>query len=278
MTNEYKPIKDITLIMQRIPGSQLYRLGSALQPLRAITNAHTYSWARPFFYHAHETLDQFLHRSLFQPRTCLAQGEELMQFLKTFEETEDYAAELNRGAANISELQTMSLRNQLDRFEAVLTAELDIQDLYIVFPKGGYRNDALLSEATEIFPPGFADTLPAARRDIEEVGRCIAFELATAAAFHLNRVYEIMVHYYYEKVTGGKGKQPGRNLGEYFSRLKKEEKADQRVVTAMESFKDLHRNPIIHPEQFLDDVYQAIALKDYIGQLYLLMERPVVEA
>jgi transposase-like protein len=84
-------------------------------------------------------------------------------------------------------------------------------------------------------------------RHIQEAAKCLAFEIPTAAAFHIFRCAESILRRYYEAVVGKLPKRQMRNWGSYIRYLK-ECGADVRVITILEQIQDLHRNPVIHPE------------------------------
>lgn len=68
------------------------------------------------------------------------------------------------------------------------------------------------------------------------------------------------MHCYYDHVTGGKPRPSGRNIDDYIAALNKLETGDQKVLSALKDLKDLHRNPLVHPEDSLENVDEAIAL------------------
>jgi hypothetical protein len=55
------------------------------------------------------------------------------------------------------------------------------------------------------------------------------------------------VRRYYEDVSGNPAKLKTRNLGVYIHSLEQAH-ADERITKALRQLKDLHRNPLIHPE------------------------------
>ena len=61
--------------------------------------------------------------------------------------------------------------------------------------------------------------------------------------------------------------------------LEDEPNHDKKVVSALRDLKDLHRNPVLHPQQSLDDVNDAIALAAavYGAMLHMLKAIPMPE-
>jgi hypothetical protein len=121
------------------------------------------------------------------------------------------------------------------------------------------NTNILIEDATRIFSNETRKMLSgAATRDIAEAGRCLAFELPTAAAFHLTRAAESVIREYYGLIVGTLPKVKQRNWGAYIKKLR-EHGADQRILAALDQIKDLHRNPILHPELQLE-LDEAISL------------------
>jgi hypothetical protein len=78
-------------------------------------------------------------------------------------------------------------------------------------------------------------------------------------------------------VTGGKARPTNRNMGDYLAALQKLDAGDPKVRSALKDLKDLHRNPLIHPEQFLESVDEAIALMNGIHAVMVHMLREISE-
>jgi hypothetical protein len=131
----------------------------------------------------------------------------------------------------------------------VFGAELAVLPLYGVTRKAGFDLPTLIEN-------GAAEALP----DLEQATRCMAFELFTAAGFHLDRANEAVLRRYWDAVTNGATRPASRNMGDYLNELNKLNAGDAKVKAALKDLKDLHRNPLIHPEQTLENVDDAIAL------------------
>jgi hypothetical protein len=84
--------------------------------------------------------------------------------------------------------------------------------------------------------------------DIRQAGRCLAFELPTAAGFHIMRATESILRDYYVAHVGKKPKT--RNWGKYIADLKTSS-ANPKTVAVLDQIRTLHRNPTIHPEVVL---------------------------
>jgi hypothetical protein len=81
---------------------------------------------------------------------------------------------------------------------------------------------------------------------VAEVG--LAFDLPTATGFHMLRATEAVLIEY--KTAAGVKKSKTRNWNKYIQDLKAAG-ADQKIVAILDQIRDLHRNPLMHPEVVL---------------------------
>ena len=105
---------------------------------------------------------------------------------------EDYEEGKRISAAHATELKTA-----IKLIRTTLDAEIKDVGAYSPTAK---RIDLqkLLDEVPKLFAPTVFDALPdVARFDLNEAGKCIAFERPTAAAFHILRATEDVLRYYY---------------------------------------------------------------------------------
>jgi hypothetical protein len=153
----------------------------------------------------------------------------------------------------------LEISGDLNRFETVLNSELSIADAYYVLEKKPYSTITLVTEGESLFPPNILDKVPEAATDLREAGKCLAFEVPTAAAFHVHRAAEAVLRKYWEAVTGNAPKPKARSIGVYLAAMKKLKCGDEKVIAALTQMTELHRNPTIHPGELLD-MPEAIAL------------------
>jgi hypothetical protein len=165
-------------------------------------------------------------------------------------------------------------------FEAVLGAELALTPLYVVQQKAGFDTGVLIEAGSRCFPDDVWTKAPDAISDLAHGTRCIAFELFTAAGFHLHRANEAVLRRYWDAITNGAPRPPSRNMADYLNEMNQKQVGDAKVKAALKDLKDLHRNPLIHPEHSLDSADEAIALMNGIHtvMVYMLKEIPVVAA
>jgi hypothetical protein len=137
------------------------------------------------------------------------------------------------------------------KLNALLDADLAHQSVYNVLPKRAYDINTLIFDATQIFAEAVRIEFNAEEKwNIEQAGRCLAFEVATAAAFHIWRTLDSVLQRYVVVVTGKRPKS--RNWGAYIKALGTAG-ADQKITSVLTQIKDLYRNPIIHPDERLEN-------------------------
>ena len=149
---------------------------------------------------------------------------------------------------------------KFSRFEAVLEAELQSIGGYIVTQKSGFDTAAMVENGQVFFNKELESKVPEAIPDVRQAMRCIAFELPTAAGFHLHRANESVLRKFWDSVTNGKERPSNGNMGVYLSALRDAGAGKKSTLSQLQSLKDFHRNPLMHPEQSLETVDAAIDL------------------
>jgi len=140
-------------------------------------------------------------------------------------------------------------------FETVLANELPGLDIYHVSSIGIYSTPALIENAELAILEGLPEhcrgvVSESAKRDFNQAGRCLAFELATAAGFHTMRSVEAVLRDYWtlvkKPVSGTKPPEMAQCINEL--RASGEE---LKLMDILDHIRDLHRNTLMHPEAFL---------------------------
>ena len=185
-------------------------------------------------------------------RTCIPAALSLRQVL-------DYLTSDDREAEETLETQHPRLLRALDDFEVVFRAELANADAYYVTRKGAFDTKILVEQGAALWSADLTQKVPNSAFDIGEAGRCIAFELGTAAGFHILRATEAVMYAYWKTLNEEGKVLKNRNLGALISSLEQIDQADQKIIAALLQLKDLHRNPLMHPEDTLT-VEQAMRL------------------
>ena len=152
---------------------------------------------------------------------------------------------------DITSQDAWGIRYQLDQFRNVFLAELGVLPLFLVTGKAGYDTNAIINEGYKLFPASTKSKCPEAEQDMMEAGKALAFELATACAFHVFRVTEAVLKRYWRQVSDDKTQPRLKTIGSYAKELEKQHLGDKNVWEALKQLANLHRNPLIHPEVIL---------------------------
>jgi hypothetical protein len=122
----------------------------------------------------------------------------------------------------------------------------------------------LIEHADKVFPASILGKFsPDIVREIQEAGKCLAFDIPTASGFHMLRATECVLHKYYLAVGKPKNNARLKDWGAYIAYLYKlteqqdnidEDTVDhiKRVLALLQQVKDQDRNLIMHPEVVLD--------------------------
>lgn len=161
------------------------------------------------------------------------------------------ALKVNASETVLTFHQAYVLRESAKSFETVLSAELQVMDTYLVSQKGTYSTPDLIDRAELMVPNQLrGDLPPQSIIDLQAAGRCLAFSVPTATAFHILRATESVIRLYYSEVTGKPPKTKMRNWGSYVKNLNAAG-ADGKITGFIDHLRDLYRNPILHPEDNL---------------------------
>jgi hypothetical protein len=154
----------------------------------------------------------------------------------------------------IEDWQLSGLRQSAKDFETVLANELPGLAIYHVLQKGIFSTDDLITQADAHIPEHIRDeTNDKAKQDVCEAGRCLAFGLPTASAFHMWRALESVISQYYKSLTGKTFEEANvqLNWGAYIKALEGG-KADSKITKFLDHIREEYRNPISHPQETVD--------------------------
>jgi hypothetical protein len=231
--------------MQRINQYEFYQLGLAIHPLEDIKDDASLEDVLFPLWSAQSALQKLLNDKLIPLRVCLPAARTLLDAISAVIAQILKPGDLEHG---LKSARSSRITTSLQTFETVFAAELLQLDTYFVSQKGIYSTRDLIEHADRILPQDILSELPdAARKDIRDAGRCLAFDLPTAAAFHILRALETVILKYYSIVTNHEVKMKTRNWGAYIKMLEKT-KADKKIVALLDQIREMHRNPIMHPE------------------------------
>lgn len=262
--------------MIRINGHYLYEVGAQITPLGEIQAGMALDDAYIPLLVAEGGLRPFVFESVFKLKTSFQSGSELISRVKALKDRcENAFANGKAKQETVSQLDVYSLHNALNKFQAVVGAELNLSPIYLISQIGAYDTDRLVSGGEALFPGDLIMKVPEAIGDVQQATKCLAFELPTACGFHLHRANESVLHKWFDAVSNGAPRPKTRNIGDYLVELDKLKLGDKKVKSALKDLKDLHRNPLIHPEHSLETIFEAIALLGSIQAAVTMMLKDI---
>ena len=230
--------------MIRINLSYIFKIREGLLPLIKLEGEKSFDDIFLDLISGFQILRSIFDGEVYRFITCQQSANRLYSLLEKVTQNK----ESNIG---IDTWQIAELAKAAQAFDMALSDELGTMPSYLVSPKGGYDVNVLISNPEALFPIDLAKLVPETKYDIEQAAKCLAFEVPTAAGFHLHRINESVLQRYWEIVTNGATHPKQRNMGVYLTELKRRRKGEAKVKTTLQQIKDLHRNPILHPEQSL---------------------------
>lgn len=245
-----------------VDGAYLYKFGKSIKTLYEIKECTTYIDAFVIVLGAKELLDSFLNNSVYSSSIKII-SEPAKELVFALDDIRDKALQKKYRDQALGEYVASNFINAVHSFETVLNAEFQHSSLFLATPKGAYDTATLIFRGELLLPnPIFSELFPSALPDVKSGARCLAFELYTASGFHFHRANESVVLKYLEILSGGTAK-PQRNMGKYISALR-QEGAPETIISCLTDLKNMHRNPLMHPDETINDVDDAIALLNSI--------------
>jgi hypothetical protein len=159
----------------------------------------------------------------------------------------------------VASWELTALQTALTQFETILSAEVQKHLIYIVSQVSGFSMPLLVTKAEVNLPEDALEVIPdTAKKDYREAGRALAFELPTAVGFHAMRAAESTLRHYYGILLTKDGSKC--DWATCVNELRKAG-ANKKVMQVLDQIRDLHRNPLMHPQDFLT-MKEAIGLFD----------------
>lgn len=135
-----------------------------------------------------------------------------------------------------------------DKFEEAFEREHRNLDVFTVTPKGLYNTRLLINAPVRQFPERLRIVLPQQMSyDVEQAGRCLAFDLPTACAFHICRGTEALMVAYYEVLAKQKWPHKKRDWNIYIEQLIAKD-SPKRITDRLKEIQAGDRNAYIHPD------------------------------
>ena len=154
---------------------------------------------------------------------------------------------------NLTNEFAQELSQVMNQIRFTLDAEIQGLEAFITSPKR-YDTEKLLNDMNALFAPDmFANFHDIAKIDFIEAGKCIAFDRATAAAFHILRATEANLRFYYEAMVK-QNRIKSRMWGPIVQdlRIKTKTKKHTALNNHLDNIRVSFRNPTQHPEALYD--------------------------
>lgn len=248
--------------MREVDQFDFYLLGQFIHPLEMVDVDNALKQHFVTIFHAANRLEILLSGSLVELTVSHDAVKKLTDLLRSvvpanLEDIGDFEKPIKETSPAFG----FQLKEALRAFEIVFAAEVRQVPSYIVDRKGLYHTRALIRSAEEAFVQASRDAIPeAALKDFREAGRCLAFELPTAAAFHVMRSTERTLRKWHQLVKGLPDENASPEMTVCVNELNASG-ANKKVTRVIDQIRELHRNPTMHPEIFLS-VEEALALFD----------------
>ena len=237
--------------MKRLNLHDVYVFGKSMSPLSSIEHDDAIQTKAFALWIARNQLSRMVgDRSPLLPTARRAAGKLLNAINEVIPAGVDELMEMDK-AATFNWVRANAITDALKEMESVLSNDMPGIAAYLVSKKGIYSTDDLVASAELALLPTVREMLPEqAIGDLQDAGRCLAYELGTACAFHLWRAVETAVAVYYQALTKSSfsADKVQRNWGAYIRALEKKG-ADPKITTFLEHVKDNYRNPQTHPDE-----------------------------
>jgi hypothetical protein len=169
--------------------------------------------------------------------------------------------------------EVSALINNREELEKNFEREYRNLSVFTVTPKGLYDTRLLIEKGEEKFL-GHTRSVFTERviYDLRQSGRCLAFEVPTAMAFHVMRAAESLIKAYYEVLAGSPWPYAQRDWGKYIAELEKLPNINTVITGRLKEIKNLNRNPLIHPEDVVSMEEAPIIFDLCNGVIYYMAE------
>ncbi len=160
----------------------------------------------------------------------------------------------------------------VNTLDATLDGELHLRTAYLVTPKR-FDLENLLNAPQNLFGEDVYGSLPLIGKfDFWQACYCIAFDLPTAAAFHLMRGTEAVLRYYYNSlVLRNRIEKP--LWGEIIAQLRKKRRnpPPKALLDHLDHIRENFRNPTQHP----DATYTSDEAQDLLAMTIDVVNRMI---
>ena len=164
----------------------------------------------------------------------------------------------------VGQAEADGIHSAVQRFEAVFDIDSGDAEIWAVKQIALYASRKLIDAPEEALSEDARKLVwENALSDFREAGSCLAFGRFTASGYHSLRCLESVIKQYVLTSTGKLPAHNRQNWGEYIDQLNNSG-ASPATVGTLRNVKDNHRNPLMHPEDVLDE-REAISLFQLCG-------------
>lgn len=249
-------------IMKQVNIYNFYQFGAILHPITELKAGKPFKEYFYALFMGRAWLESFVNGNLLPMTICNRSAQKVISGIDfLLPQGKDEKPRLGMDEeVNYGHLYTII--DGMKEFETVFGAELQNLATYFVSKKGIYETNDLIQNADEWFPASIRGRFTGqVIHDLKEAGKCLAFDLSTAAGFHIARAVEGVLLEYLKVLCSEQLeclKESDRNLGRYI-KLARENDGNLKVCSSLDQFRELHRNPLIHPETILT-IEEALTL------------------
>jgi hypothetical protein len=265
--------------MRSIDLYQFYTLGEKIHPLAQIRNEQTLSEVWQVVWEAGNWLEFLWANELVGlkvSRTAVRELADEVRALIPKNLQEITKLDWDKTVGQHRALFTYRIDGLLKVFENNLAAELRVLPTYIVSRKGIYETEYLIDHAEQAFDEETRAIIPeSVVKDFREAGRCLAFALPTASAFHVMRCTEGVLRLYHRLVKNLPDDAKSPEWAVCVNEIKASD-GNEKVTTILDQIRSLHRNPTMHPEDFLS-TKEALALFDVAKSAIAAMAGEIIQ-
>lgn len=266
----FLPIKGES--MQKVKIWGFYVLGYILHPLTRIEAGDTSFQIINTLSNASSAL-LFLESDLVFPASlCKKERTELYNHIQDLLERIG-----NSDQYIISDFDAKWLAETATKLENVLESQLSDLKTYMVSQTEWFSVSTLVEQGDELIPSSVRQIISDyAKHEMRQAGKCIAFNLPSAAGFHIIRALEDVLRKYYDEATGGKARPKNESMGVLIAELEKEQNSNKVILAALKQIKDLHRNPYIH--DVVLTMKEVVVLLGIVQSAIAAIGRELIEA
>jgi len=244
--------------MKKINTHQFFRLATSIHPVAGLADAAEDTFLKDWFFvlwtAERALLSSFFSAGSIYPETSRRAASSLIDSMRDVGVEADLAkVDFN---TPIPAYKINDIIQKAKDLETVLANDLPGLDTYHVSKKSIYSTSALVDSAED----ALLDSLPEVDRlsvpesvvhDLNQAGKCLAFELPTASGFHTMRAVEGLLRLYWTTVTKPGAAVRPPEMAQCVNELRKAGESNK-IQAIVDHIRENHRNPLMHPEDFLD--------------------------